>query len=134
MTVMGFGTFDAFHPGHAFYLKRLKNWGDRLIMVIARDKNVTKIKGHPPHFSEEERLEAVKASQIADEVILGHEYDFFDVIRRFQPDIIGLGYDQKANLEAIKEAFPGIEVRRAEAHFPEKFKSSLVKKGLGISD
>ena len=56
---MGFGTFDVLHPGHLFYLEELGRLGDKLIIVIARDKNVARIKGNPPHFNETERLQTV---------------------------------------------------------------------------
>jgi FAD synthetase len=125
--VMGFGTFDAFHPGHLFYLKQLKVLGGELFIVIARDKNVERIKGKAPHFKEMERLSAVEEAGIADRVILGHESDFFQVLREHAPDILGFGYDQRVDIEAIQADFPHIEIARLEAHQPHRFKSSLIK-------
>ncbi len=128
--VMGFGTFDALHPGHSFYLMELKKMGDHLTVVIARDKSVERIKGNPPHFKEAERLKAVKALGIADEVVMGSETDFYAVIRTHHPNVLGFGYDQSVNLKAIKRAFPDLEMKRVSPHHPEKFKSSLIKKDL----
>ena len=42
--VMCFGTFDKLHPGHRYYLSESKKQGDYLIVVVARDQNVLKIK------------------------------------------------------------------------------------------
>lgn len=42
--VMAFGTFDVFHPGHEYYLTQAKKYGDILIVVVARDKTVEKVK------------------------------------------------------------------------------------------
>ena len=41
---MAFGTFDLLHPGHEHFLKQAKRYGD-LIVVIARDNTVLKVKG-----------------------------------------------------------------------------------------
>ncbi|MCD4694128.1 adenylyltransferase/cytidyltransferase family protein, partial [bacterium] len=50
--VMCFGTFDNLHLGHLFYLKEAKKFGDYLVVVIARDNNVKKIKGRCPREDE----------------------------------------------------------------------------------
>jgi FAD synthetase len=127
--VMGFGTFDALHPGHLFYLNELKKLGDELVVVIARDSNVEKIKGKLPHLDEEIRRRAVLDTGVPDEVVLGDEKDFYKVLRDFKPSILGFGYDQKADIEALKKLFPKIEMVRLEAHHPHKYKSSLIREG-----
>lgn len=124
---MGFGTFDLLHPGHLFYLKELKKLGDRLIVVIARDQNVERIKGKKPFHNEQERLKAVKNTGLPDEVVLGHPTDFYEVIRHHHPQILGFGYDQQVNLETLRKHFPEIKFIRLKSHYPEKFKSSLIK-------
>ena len=45
VTVMAFGTFDVLHPGHHFYLEQARKLGDNLVVVVARDANVKKLKG-----------------------------------------------------------------------------------------
>jgi len=127
---MGFGTFDAVHPGHFFYLNQLKALGDELFVVIARNSSVEKLKGNAPHFDEELRKEHVEEIGVADRVILGDESDFFKVLRDYQPDILGFGYDQRVNLEDIKAQFPKMAVMRIEAFEPDKHKSSIIKRGL----
>ncbi len=129
---MGFGTFDALHPGHLHYLNELKKLGDKLIVVIARDKNVLSFKGGAAHFSEDERLQHVQETGIADTVILGDKDDLLNPLRQYHPDIIGLGYDQKADEEAIIREFPTIQIVRIEAYKPEEYKSSIIKKENGI--
>ena len=44
------GTFDIIHPGHINLIKQAKEFGDFLVVVIARDKNVIKAKGKQPFF------------------------------------------------------------------------------------
>jgi len=123
---MGFGTFDGIHPGHEFFLRQLKKLGDELIVVVARDSNVERIKGRKPKNDENVRLSALKATHLADKVCLGHLTDFYQPIVDFSPDIIGLGYDQKADVDAILEKFPNIKIIRQKSFSPETYKSSLL--------
>jgi len=125
--VMGFGTFDAVHPGHLFYLNQLKALGDELFVIIARDSNVERIKGCHPHFKENVRKEHVEKMNVADKVILGNKSDFFKVLRDYRPDILGFGYDQRVNMEDIKKHFPQIKVVRIASFEPHKYKSSFIK-------
>lgn len=127
-TVMGFGTFDGIHEGHLNFFKQLKTLGDFLMIVVARDKSVKRIKKKPAHFDENQRYNALKKIADIDQVILGNENDFYQVITNHQPDIIGLGYDQKANIKEIQKRFPSIRMVRLKAFKPEKYKSSLIGK------
>jgi len=125
---MGFGTFDGLHPGHLFFLRQLKSLGDELYIAIGRDRNVKRIKGKKPYFNEKERQKAVEKTGLADKVLIGHSTDFYRVIHRYQPDVIGLGYDQRANTEEIQTLFPSIKIITLKSLKPEKYKSSLIKK------
>lgn len=125
--VMGFGTFDAVHPGHLFYLRELKKLGNELLIVIARDANVERMKGKRPHHNENERRQAVIETALADRVILGDEKDFLKVIRDHKPHVLGFGYDQRVNIEELKVQFPHIEMVRLKSHEPHRYKSSLIK-------
>ena len=124
---MGFGTFDALHPGHLFYLNELKKLGDELLIVIARDVNVERIKGKCSYLNEEARRLGVLATGVPDKVVLGDEKDCYKVVLDFKPSVLGFGYDQQVDMEALKKLFPKIEMVRLEAHHPHKFKSSLIK-------
>ena len=129
---MGFGTFDHFHPGHAFYLSQLRQLGGRLFVVVARDRNVERVKALQATHSEKERLAAVKASGLADEVILGNQEDIYQVLRDYQPDVVGLGYDQRANEDKIREILPDVEIMRIGSFKPEKHKSSHYRKASRV--
>ena len=124
--VMGFGTFDGLHPGHISFLNQLRQLGDELIIAISLDKNVENIKGKKPILNQSDRLIAVKNTNIPTKVVLGHEFDFYYSIKEFNPHIIGLGYDQNANITEINTLFPHIEIVRLLSHEPKKYKSSLL--------
>ena len=125
--VMGFGTFDGLHPGHRFFLSELKKLGDEVIVIVARDVNVERFKGRPPERNENDRLLCVQNENLCYKVMLGETKDFYKCIRGHKPNIIGLGYDQKADTEHLKNEFPEIKVVRLTAHKPDKYKSSLLR-------
>lgn len=125
ITVLTFGTFDKFHPGHQYFLTEAKKHGDYLVVVIARDSNVEKIKHKQPSQSEQQRLAQVRAFAAVDEAVLG-QLDFskrFDMIAQTKPDIICLGYDQR-HTETLEQF--NIPIIRLPAYHPEKYKSSLI--------
>ncbi|RJS85569.1 FAD synthase [Candidatus Bathyarchaeota archaeon] len=96
--VLASGTFDLLHYGHVYYLteaKRIGGENSKLIVVVARDKTVEKIKGKRPIIPENQRRAVVEALKVVDEAILGYEEMSMEkVIERVKPDIIALGYDQ----------------------------------------
>jgi len=127
---MGFGTFDGLHPGHLNYLKQLGALGNETFLVVARDKNVKKIKGRMPRLNENKRIDDLKKTKLINNVLLGDKDDFYKCIKDSNPDIIGLGYDQQANLDEIKKLFPDIRIIRLKAFEPEKHKSSILNNPL----
>lgn len=132
-TVLTFGTFDNFHDGHAFFLRQARQYGDRLIAVVARDATVRVVKGRLPELHEDARRKEVEAQGIADEVVLGSRHDYFAVLKRFRPDVIYLGYDQKnfitdkLQVELEKRGMQS-RIVRGRAYKPEEFKSSIRRK------
>ena len=93
VTVMATGTFDILHMGHIYFLKEAKKLGDSLIVVVACDKTVRRLK-HEPVTPEQMRLNLIKELQMVDKAVLGREDDMFAVVEEHKPDIIALGYDQ----------------------------------------
>lgn len=135
--VMAFGTFDLFHAGHENYLKQAASLGDMLIVVIARDQTVKKIKGHQPEQNERQRLKLVKKSGIADKVILGYLDDKHKVLRKFRPDVIALGYDQFVFTQRLEKTLIDLKlnatIHRLKPYQAQIYKSSLIKKNLQLS-
>ena len=58
--VMCCGTFDYLHPGHLSFIEQAAALGDELYVVVARDENVQRIKGHYPDHREEDRKAAIE--------------------------------------------------------------------------
>ncbi len=125
--VLVFGTFDVLHPGHLFVLSKAAEYG-RVTVIVARDKNVKRIKGKEPVEKEQERLEAIRRKFPDATVTLGDRDDFLEPLRSIRPDIIVLGYDQKLPPGVFEVDLAPAEVVRLTAHQPERFKSTLLRK------
>ncbi|MFH1972530.1 MAG: adenylyltransferase/cytidyltransferase family protein [archaeon] len=121
--IMVFGTFDIFHKGHEFYLTEAKKHGDELIVVVARDKNVERLKFEKPLNDENKRLKVIQDLDYVDKAVLGGERDMLLVVNMFNPDIICIGYDQ--NSFGIEKNYKVVKIG---SFMPEIYKSSLLKK------
>jgi FAD synthetase len=133
--VLVFGTFDIFHKGHGDFLRQARAHGDFLRVVVARDETVLKMKGKTPLNSELNRLNAIKESGLADEVVLGNLGDKYAVVRDFKPEVVCLGYDQKFFIQELRQkmdeaGLSKTEIVRLEAFLPEKYKSSKLREQL----
>ena len=137
--VMVFGTFDGLHPGHVNFFKQAKNLhrNSFLIVSIARDKNVFKIKGKYPSKNEKERLKLVRENKLVDKVVLSGIQNHLTHIIKGRPEIIALGYDQKAYVKNLKKDLrnKGVEVKilRLKPYKEKVFKNSLLWKSNAAS-
>ena len=130
--VLAFGTFDLFHEGHKYYLSESKKLGDILIVDVARDLTVKKVKGFLPNENETMRLMKVMASGFADEVVLGDEINYYDILKKISPNIICLGYDQTAFIDKLEHELKKIglnntKIVRINSFKPEIYKSSKIR-------
>jgi FAD synthetase len=98
---MAFGTFSIIHPGHVYYLEKARELSDRLVVVVARDNTVKKIKGKNL-VPEEQRRRVVQALKPVDEAVLGSLKDKYESVEKYSPDLVVLGPDQEKDLEKFK--------------------------------
>ena len=92
--VLAGGTFNLLHPGHIFFLKKARELGDYLVVVVANDKTVLRRKGFLL-MPAESRKKVLESLRMVDKAVIGDEKDFMKVVRKERPDIIALGYDQE---------------------------------------
>ncbi len=135
--ILIFGTFDMVHPGHLHMFDQARSLAKKgteayLIVSIARDKNVIRIKGRVPRRTEQQRLALIKATPGVDKAILGAVGDHIPAIVRLKPDVIGLGYDQSAYVRGLATALKakGLnpKIVRLRPHKPHKYKTTLLNK------
>ena len=131
--IMVFGTFDILHKGHLNFFKQARGLAKNpyLIVSVARDINVKKIKGNNPTIPEKKRLKTIKDNPLVDKAVLGGLKSYLPHILKANPSIIALGYDQTSyvkNLKiALKKAGLDVTLGRLKAFKPKIYKSSLFK-------
>jgi len=130
---MVFGTFDGLHKGHLDFFRQAKNFikNSYLIVSIARDKNVKKIKGDMPLLREKERAKLAKNCGLADKVILAGLNNHIAHIVKENPDVIALGYDQKAYVKNLKKDLKNkgilVKIIRLKPYKEHIYKNHLLK-------
>ena len=101
--VVVFGIFDGVHDGHRDLFRQAKEKGDELVVIVGRDSASLQWKGKKPVHSQEERLSLVLKERYVDNAILGDEkQSTYSVVHTMNPDLICLGYDQKALADDLK--------------------------------
>lgn len=141
--VMVFGVFDGVHDGHKVFLKQARECGDYLIAVVTRDEVAELLKGCKPRkeiglpptqgFGGHGRIKEIMETGLVNEAVEGDKnLGKWEVIGKYKPDIIALGYDQTelktALLQFIREQDLEVDVMVMEAHEPERYHSSLLNK------
>ena len=126
--VMVFGTFDLLHRGHVHFLKKAKRYGT-LIAVVARDRIVRKLKKKPPVFSERKRASLVRSLGIAAKVVLGDRDYSLNVLKKYKPDVVCLGYDQH-EFKSFLAGKTSAKIVMLKPFKPHIYKSSLLRKKL----
>ena len=130
--VLAAGVFDILHYGHLRFLEEAKKVGGEdaeLIVVVARDSTVLKLKGKKPIFPEELRRALVEALKPVDRAVLGYEdMSIEGILEDIKPDVVALGYDQgyleEAVKKVVKEKGLDIKIVRLGRYGPEELNSS----------
>lgn len=134
--VMVFGTFDMVHQGHKYFFDQARKFAESqqplasafLIVSIARDKNVERIKGRAPRHTQTFRRAMVAKTHGVDKAVLGGTDDHIPHIIRQRPDVIALGYDQVAYVRGLRSSLSraGLhpKIIRIKAYKPHIYKTS----------
>ena len=113
--VITYGTFDLFHQGHYNLLKRAKELGDWLIVGVTTDNFDLERGKLNTCDNVMERIEAVKATGLADQIII-EEYkgQKIDDIQKYGVDIFTVGSDWIGYFDYLKEYCDVVYLPRTE--------------------
>ena len=127
--IITYGTFDLFHYGHIYLLKRAKAQGDHLTVAISTDE-FNRTKGKESHFSYEKRKECVESIKYVDCTIpeVSWEQKTGD-IKELGIDVLVIGHDWEGKFDYLRKS-NGCEVVYLE-RTPE-ISTSRIKQELGI--
>lgn len=131
--VITYGTYDLLHYGHIRLLERAKALGDYLIVGVTADdfdKTRGKINVQQPLM---ERIEAVRATGIADEIIIEeYEGQKIDDIIRYDVDIFTVGSDWIGKFDYLNEYCKVIYLERTEGVSSSELRAEKRNVRLGL--
>ncbi len=131
--VITYGTYDLLHHGHIRLLERAKALGDYLIVGVTADnfdKERGKINVQQPL---EERIAAVRATGLADEIIVEeYEGQKIDDIRRLDIDIFTVGSDWIGHFDYLNEFCKVVYLPRTKGVSSTDLRSASSKISMGM--
>lgn len=132
--VLTFWSFDVVHEWHKYFLNQAKKYSDKLITIVATDKNIEKFKWNKPLHKLEKRINHIQNLNISDEVVWWNEINPLKRLELYKPSFICLWYDQIWFSELLKKYIEqnnlNIEIIRLKPYKESKYKSSIIKKML----
>jgi len=138
--IMVFGTFDGLHKGHLNFFKQARKLVTEpfLIVSVARDRNVFRVKEKNPALDEKKRVCLVKKSKLVDKVVLAGLRNHIPHIIKEAPSVIALGYDQKtypkkekSHTRVASNKLPKINLQQNNPYI-KNLKKDLSKRGLKV--
>ena len=113
--VITYGTYDLLHQGHINLLRRAKELGDYLIVGVTSDSFDRGRGKLNVRNNVLERVEAVKATGYADEVII-EDYvgQKIDDIQKYNVDIFAIGSDWEGLFDYLNEFTKVVYLPRTE--------------------
>jgi glycerol-3-phosphate cytidylyltransferase len=123
--VITYGTFDMFHVGHLELLKRLKSYGDELIVAVSTDE-FNEIKGKKTIIPYQQRAQIVEAIRYVDRVIPEKHWEQkIEDIKKYDIDLFIMGDDWKGKFDFLKEFCEVIYLPRTDGISSTALKDTL---------
>ena len=131
--VITYVTYDLLHYVHIRLLERAKELGDYLIVGVTAD-DFDKSRGKiNVQQSLMERIEAVKATGLADEIIIEeYEGQKIDDIRRMDVDIFTVGSDWIGKFDYLNEYCKVVYLDRTEGVSSSELRAEKRKTRIGL--
>lgn len=131
--VITYGTYDLLHYGHIRLLERAKALGDYLIVGVTAD-GFDQARGKiNVQQSLMERIEAVKATGLADEIVVEeYEGQKIDDIKRYDIDVFTVGSDWRGYFDYLKEFCEVVYLERTEGISSSEIRSEERTLRIGL--
>ncbi len=131
--VITYGTYDLFHYGHQRLLERAKALGDYLIVGVTSDSfDLTRGKINAQQ-SLMERIESVRATGLADEIIVEeYEGQKIDDIKRYGVDIFTVGSDWVGKFDYLNEYCKVVYLDRTEGVSSSEIRAEKRELKIGL--
>ncbi|MDY6300591.1 MAG: adenylyltransferase/cytidyltransferase family protein [Bacteroidales bacterium] len=131
--VITYGTYDLLHYGHIRLLERAKALGDYLIVGVTAE-NFDRARGKiNVQQSLMERIDAVRATGLADEIIVEeYEGQKIDDIKRYNVDIFTVGSDWVGKFDYLNEYCKVVYLERTQGVSSSELRSEKREVRLGI--
>lgn len=123
--VITYGTFDLLHAGHINLLRRAKELGDYLLVVLSTDE-FNALKHKQAYHSYEDRKLILEAIKYVDEVI--PEYTWEQKVKDVQDnqiDVFVMGNDWEGKFDFLKDYCEVVYLPRTEGISTTKIKNDL---------
>ena len=131
--VITYGTYDLLHYGHIRLLERAKALGDYLIVGVTSDdydKSRGKINNQQSLM---ERMDAVRATGLADEIIVEeYEGQKIDDIRRYGVNIFTVGSDWRGKFDYLSELCKVVYLDRTAGVSSTEIRSAKNRRSIEI--
>lgn len=102
--IITYGTFDLLHYGHINLLKRAKELGDYLVVVLSTDEFNWNMKQKKCYFDYEKRKALLEAIRYVDLVIPENNWEQkISDVKEFKIDTFVMGDDWKGKFDFLKD-------------------------------
>lgn len=117
------GCFDILHYGHLTFLKKAKQQGEVLIVLLESDEFIKTFKRRKPTHNQNERAEILAHLSIIDYIVklplMKGDALYFEVVKNIKPSVIAITEgDSKVELKTSHAAKVGGEVKVVVAQLP----------------
>ena len=132
-TVLVGGCFDILHLGHIIFLKKAKNLGEKLVVLLESDQNIKKNKGNNrPINNQENRAKILESLRMVDQVIklpeMKTDDEYLKIIKKIKPTIIAVSEHDKNLINKKNQAkLVGAKLVKVTKLIPHQSTSRIIE-------
>lgn len=132
-TILTYGTFDLFHPGHVALLRRAKEMGTRLVVGLSTDE-FNAVKGKKSVMSYEDRKTVLESCRYVDLVIPESNWDQKpDDAVRHGADVFVMGDDWSGKFDFMSDYCSVLYLSRTPKVSSTQIKAKMRNHFLGAA-